>query len=161
MLVSIGVVLTVLAGDSSDRTDLPSVQPERGKWKDLVFFIAAIMPSCWDCPAVTLSSINFLARRCVLSCSLIFLPILSVCKRLRKFCKELEFFAEPSRCLVGIMTVLVICGNTATEFCGSLQPNANKPVLCSKAEGIIGFTYVTENGAGNIELLKHFLYCSP
>lgn len=59
------------------------------------------------------------------------------------------------------MTVLVICGNTATEFCGLPQPNANKPALCSKAEGILDFTYVTENDAGNTELPKHFLYCSP
>lgn len=58
------------------------------------------------------------------------------------------------------MTVLVICGNTATEFCRSPQTNASKPVLCSKAEGVLDFTYVTENGAGNIQVPKHFLCCS-
>jgi len=79
------VLLTVLlAGDSSDRIDLPSFQPKKSKWEDLVLFVAAIMPSCWDLPAVPLSSFIFLERRCVLSRSLIFFFILSVCKRLRK-----------------------------------------------------------------------------
>lgn len=79
------MALTVLlAGDSSDRIDLPSFQPKRGKWADFVLFVAAMMPSCWVLPAVPSSSIIFLARRCVLSYSLIFLFILSVCKRLRK-----------------------------------------------------------------------------
>lgn len=38
--------------------------------------------------------------------------------------------------------------------------SASKPILCRKAEGILGFTYVTENGAGNIELPVCFLYYS-
>lgn len=100
MLVSIGVcsvVLTVLLGDN-DGIDLPCFQPKRGKWEDLMLFIAAIMLSCWDLPAVPSSSIIFLARRCVLSCSLIFLFIISVCKRLTK---RLEFFTKSSKCFVG------------------------------------------------------------
>lgn len=51
---------------------------------------------------------------------------------------------------MGERAVLVIGGNIVTELCRSPQPNANKPVLCDKAEGILDFTYVTENDAGNI-----------
>lgn len=58
------------------------------------------------------------------------------------------------------MTILVICGNGATEFSRSPKPNASKHILCRKAEGLLGFTNVTENGAGNIELPVCFLYCS-
>lgn len=137
------------------RIDLPSFQLKRDKWEDLVFFIAAVMPSCWDLPAVPSSSIVFLARRCVLSCFTLLVHPFYVQETKKK---SIRSFSEPYKCLVGIMTVLVICGNTANKFCGSPQPNANKPVLCSKAEGIVDFTYVTENGAGNVELAKHFLY---
>lgn len=58
------------------------------------------------------------------------------------------------------MTALVICGNSATEFSRSPQPNASKPILCRKAEVLLGFTYVTENGARNTELPVCFLHCS-
>lgn len=58
------------------------------------------------------------------------------------------------------MTVLVIRGNSATEFSRPPQANASKPILCRKAEVILGFTYVTENGVRNAELLLCFLHCS-
>lgn len=58
------------------------------------------------------------------------------------------------------MTILVICGNSATEFSKSLQPNDSKPILCRKAEVMLGFTNVTENGARNTELPVCFLHCS-
>lgn len=140
----------LLANDISDMTYLPSFHLRRGKWNDLVLFVAAVMPSCWDLPAVPSSNIIFLARRFVLSCFLIFLFIYSLFKRLKKVCKGLEFFTEDSKCFLCEKAALVICGNIATELCRSPQPNANKPVLCGKEEGILDFTYVSENDAGNI-----------
>lgn len=63
-------------------------------------------------------------------------------------------FSGHNDCISHVATLQMI-------FADPPQANANKPVLCSKAEGILDFTYVTENDAGNTELPKHFLYCSP